>query len=350
MLAIFLFLCFGCASLKPSVMEGENRKEVVVEKKKPLEKVKEVAPLTLKSILEKTNDFSFANAKTQYCHFINENVSLFESLTLIPSSIPPSTVANRDFKGPFVAQINMEDMSFVKNLEFIVAYPVHKNGKIEISYEKLKADEKGYVSFTSPKSAFAIDGTLTIALNLFRTDDLQQDFSLINKSISEELKVRILVTFDYKIATANRRLSSAIAILDYEQNKRPILNENTTSKHLLMQLMKNGFSRTGLASFAELANVNENTIIENAKKTFNGAVELYLYGKTYITKVERLEDDSWVAELQGVFNIWNLRLNKKITTFDLTYSSTGKTQRDAILKVRRAFGEELLFQKILYNL
>ncbi|MGP1438678.1 MAG: hypothetical protein ACTTKH_06360 [Treponema sp.] len=350
-LAIFLFLCFSCASLKPSV----NSNESVVEenkktKKQSLEKVKEVTPLTLKTILEKKNDFSFTNAKIQFCHFINENASLFESLTLIPSSIPAPTNANKDFKSSFVAQINMEDLSVLKDLEFIVAYPINKNGEVVLAYEKLVADEAGYVSFVAPKSAFAIDGSLNIVLNLFKTDTLEEDFNLINKSINEEVRNRITASFDYKIATGNRRFSSAIAILDYEQDKKPIVNENTSSKHLLMQLMKNGFSRTGLASFAELANVNEMEIVENAKKTFNGAVELYLYGKTYITKVARLADGSWEAEIQGFLNIWNLRQNKKVTAFDLTYSSIGKTQRDAILKARRAFGEELLFQKILYNL
>ena len=349
-LVIFLFLCFGCTSLNNSLIQGEDKIEVEQEKTKPVQKVKEVPPLTLKSILEKTNDFSDKNAKLKYCSFINENANLFESLTLTPSLIPTPTNANKDFKSPFVAQINIEDFSLLKDLEFIVAYPVHKDGKITLAYEKAITDEKGYVSFTSPKSAFAIDNVLTIAINFLKTDNLEEDFSIINANISEELKVRIIANFDYKVATANRRLSSAIAILDYEQNKRPILNENTTSKHLLMQMMKNGFSRTGLASFAELANSNESKIIENAKETFNGAVELYLYGKTYITNVEHLEDGSWEAKIQGTLNIWNLKKNKKITSFDLTYSSVGKTQRDAILKARRIFGEELLFQKILYNL
>lgn len=351
-LAISLFLYFGCVSVKSNVVQEGNKKGIPAKESKTTlhEKVKEVAPITLKTILEKQNDFSHANAKLQYCHFINENANLFETLTLTPSSIPSSTNANRDFKSPFVAQITMEDMSFLKKLEFIVAYPVYKNGDLATFYEKLEADEEGYISFVSPKSAFAIDGSLTIMLNLFKTDNLEEDFKLTNKNINDEVKNRITASFDYKIATANRRLSSAIAILDYEKNKRPILNENTTSKHLLMQLMKNGFSRTGLASFAELANANENTIIGNAKNTFNGAVELYLYGRTYITRIEHLEDGTWVAEIQGFLNIWNLRLNEKLASFDLTYSSVGRTERDAILKARRSFGEEVLFQKILYNL
>lgn len=351
-LTLSVFLFFSCASLKPSIMQEENKEEVAVDGDitKPLEKIKEVPPLTLKSILEKTNDFSYSDAKLQYCTFINENASLFESLTLLPSSLPSSTNANREFKSPFVARINMEDFSFLENLEFIVAYPRYKNGNRFLSYEKIKADEKGFVSFTSPTSAFAIEGSLVIVLNLFKTDNLEEDFNLIAKNINEELRNKITASFDYKIATANRSFSSAIAILDYEQNRHPVLNENTTSKYLLMQLMKNRFSRTGLASFAELANGDEKTIVENAKKTFNGAVELYLYGKTYITKVEHLEDGTWKAEIQGYLNIWNLKQNKKIMSFDLTYSNIGKTQRDAILKARRAFGEELLFQKILYNL
>ena len=349
-LVIFLFLCFGCASLKPSVVQEEKKIANEENRTKPIEKVKEIPPITLKSILEKANDFSHTDAKLKYCAFINENAKLFEKMTLRQSSTPAPTTANRDFNAPFIAQINMEDMSSIKDLDFIVAYPVSKNGSQSIYYEKLKANEEGYVSFISPKSAFAIDGSLNICLNLFKTDNLEEDFNLINKNIDEELKNKITTSFDYKVATANRRLSSAIAILDYEQDKHPILNENTTSKHLLMQLMKNGFSRTGLASFAELANTNENQLIENAKKTFNGSVELYMYGKTHITKIERLEDGKWMAEIKGTLNIWNLRQNKKITSFDLAYSTIGNTQRDAISKARRAFGEEVLFQKILYNL
>lgn len=349
-LVVSFFLCFACTSLNNSLIQEEDKIEVEQEKIKPIQKVKEVPPLTLKSILEKKNDFSHEDAKLQYCSFINENANLFESLTLTPSLIPTPTNANKDFKSPFVAQINIEDFSLLKDLEFIVAYPVHKDGKITTAYEKAISDEKGYVSFTSPKSAFAVDSVLTIAVNFLKTDNLEEDFYIINKCISEEIKVRIIANFDYKVATANRRLSSAIAILDYEQNKRPILNENTTSKHLLMKMMNNGFARTGLASFAELANSNENKIIENAKETFNGAVELYFYGKTYITRVEHLEDGSWEAEIQGILNVWNLKKNKKIASFDLKYSSVEKTQRNAILKARRVFGEDLLFQKILYNL
>jgi len=347
-LPFFFLLCFACASLQP--IPDKVEKKVVENKKNPLEKIKEVPPLTLKTILEKKNDFSIAEAKTQYCSFINENTSLFDNFTLTPYSIPTPTNANKDFEKPFTAQISMEDMSFAKDLEFIVAYPTRKNGELVISYERIQADEAGYVLFTSPKSPFAIDSSLTIVLNLFKTNNLEEDFNLTNKSINEQVKNRITVSFDYKVATANRRLSSAIAILDYDQNKRPILTENTTSKYLLMQSMKNGFSRTGLAPFAELAKGNEKEIIERAKETFNGAVELYLYGKTYITKVEKLEDGTWKVELQGNLNVWNLKQNKKITVFNLTYSSIGKNQNDAIFKARRAFGEELLFQKILYNL
>ena len=350
MLIILIFLYFGCASLKPSVTNEVNKIVPEQNKSPPIDKVKEVPPLTLKSIFEKTNNFSSSDAKLQYCNFINENTSLFENFTLIPTSMPEATNANREFKSAFIAQINIEDMSFIQDLEFIVAYPAYKNGKLSLSYEKLKADEKGYVSFTSPKSAFAIDGSLTIRLNFFKTDDLEEDFAFIDKNISEVVKSKTSVSFDYKVATANRRLSSAIAILDYEQNKRPILNENTTSKHLLMQMMKTGFSRTGLASFAELANGNETAIVENAKKTFNGAVELYLFGKTYIRNVEKLDDGSWKVEIQGNLNIWNLKQNKKLTSFDVIYSSVAKTQREAILKARRILGEEILYQKILYNL
>ena len=348
-LIIFIFLYFGCASLKPNVINDSSTVELEQNKTLPLEKVKEVPPLTLKSILEKTNDFSPSNTKLQYCNFINENTSLFENCSLMPVSSPEPTNANREFKSPFIAQINIEDMSFVQDLEFIVAYPEHKNGGTSLSYEKLKADEKGYLSFTSPKSAFAIDGSLIICLNLLKTDNLEEDFALINKNISEVVKSKTTASFDYKVATTNRRLSSAIAILDYENN-RPILNENTTSKHLLMQMMKTGFSRTGLASFAELASGNETAIIENAKRTFNGAVELYLFGRTYIKNVEKLDDGSWKVEIQGNLNIWNLKQNKKVMSFDVTHSTTGKTQREAILKARRVFGEELLFKKILYNL
>ena len=351
--SVFLFLCFSCASLKPTVIQEEGKKEVAIEEKntkKPLEKVKEVAPITLKSILEKTNDFPSIDAKLKYSSFINENASLFENITLLASSTPASTTANKDFSNAFIAQVHMQDFSLLENMEFIVAYPVHKNGKLELTYEKITADEKGYISFKSPKSAFAIDSSLTIVLNLFKSENLEEDFNLTNKDINEGLRNKITATFNYKVATANRRFSSAIAILDYEANNRPILNENTSSKHLLMQLMRNGFSRTGLASFAELANGSENTIVENAKKTFNGAVELYLYGKTYITKVERLEDGSWEVQIKGFLNIWNLKQNKKVMSFDLTHSVNAKTQREAILKARRVFGEELLFQKILYNL
>ena len=356
----FVSVLFSCASLKTAVVDNpspEEKKDQKIKEKEVINKsientktIEKVEPITLQKLIKEKKTFTLKDEKLQFCQTVNENQNLFDSLELKKISFPNSTSADQPFNQDFTLKVELHDKDLIKNMEFIVEYPVKKDGSIVYNYEKLTANENEEVSFKAPKSAQSIDSNLTISVNLLKTDDLKEDMLIFNENVKEELKNKLKVSFDYKVSTPNRRVSAAIAILDYDQNQKALLQDNKVANRLFVKMMRQGFSRTGLAPFASLAKLDDALIVEDAKRFFNGSIDYYIYGKTYIKSIEKDSNGMWICNITGSLCVWNLKQNKKVFECNVTNTGKSKTKEDAILKARTALGEESMYNKILYNL
>lgn len=352
----------GCASLKNKPANNDNPKLKVQNENNKTEKsdiqtVENSSLLiekpvesseTLQSILTGERSFSSKDEKMQFCKLINENKDLFKNIQFEKIDFPPPTASNKQVQKSFSAKFNIEE-SF-KDLSFIVEYPVRTSSGMKMMYEKQILNDEGIISFTPPPSSFAIDGKIKICLNLFRDENLKENIETIEESIEDELKEKFSISFPYKVATNNRRIAAAIAILDYDQNREPNLKDNKVANKLFVRMMKAGYARSGLAPFESLAKLNDKEIIENAKATFNGVIEYYFFGKTYITSLKQKEDGMWECKIEGKLEIWNLRQSKKMFSFNLACIENGKNKWEAIQKAQNTLGSEIMFEKILYNL
>lgn len=340
----------GCASLNQHVSKNNILKSNISSTKKSDEKSKNANKITLDFILERLANAKTKDEKLNAITLTNENTNLFEFVFLNSSSKPKPTIAKKEFEEPFSAILATSNSLVFENTNIIVEYPVKKMNGIHMIYEKMKIEDDGHVSFKAPKGDASIDGKLTMYIDLFKSENMEEDVFLLNNYLDKELLKKISVSFEYRIATANKRVSCSIAILDYDQNQKPILKENITANKLFVKLMSNRFSRTGLAPFEELVKLDDLKIIENARRLFNGVVDIYVYGRTYIKDLKKNEDGTWSCSVISTIYIWDLKQNKKILEVPLSAKAEGKNQWEAMLKARKLLAEENMFQVILYNL
>ncbi len=353
---ILILLNFGCVSLKNRTEDEKAlNKDTGKEIKSPTEATNATnkKPITLVSVLSEDRNLASKTERVEFCNFINEHSEVFEEVQFLQINCPPATVANRQVEAPFSAKFEANGAlspSSLKTLQFIVEYPVRSSVEIKNVYERCSADENGVVSFLPPKSAFAIDGEIKIYLNILKGEDLEEDASSIKEHIASNIKDKLCTSFPYRVATNNKRISAAIAILDYDQDRKPNLKDNKVANQLFVRMMKAGYGRAGLAPFEGLAKLSDAEIIESAKNTFNGVIEYYFYGKTYITSLKKSDDGTWLCEIEGRLEIWNLKQTKKLFEFNLSSVEKGKNQWEAIQNARIALGAKKMYEKILYNL
>lgn len=309
-------------------------------------------PTNLNSLLLEAGSLKSKEEKLLFCDVINKSKSMFDDISLKVFTQPSPTNANQNFEEEFCAKLEVEnasiDSNMLSSLGFIAEYTVKTKDSSTKEYKRLQLKD-GVVSFTPPISNVAIDDEIKIYLNPFHDSFLEEDVSLINENIDSDIRERLSATFLHRVATLNRRLSMAIAILDYDQNGKPVLKENIVANRLFVKMMRSGFSRTGLAPFEALASIKDNAIVDHAKTFFKGAVEYYIFGKTYIKNVEKDIEGAWQSQIEATLFIWNLKTDKKLFEFKLEHSAKGKNQWEAIRNARVSLGEEIMFHKILYN-
>jgi len=324
--------------------QNEDRKETQTDRKEK----KQI--ITLESILAEKKNFTSQATKVQFCKTLNENSNLFSVLTLSSFNVQATTTVKKEIEEPFKAKLNIDNPDLIKNIKFIVEYPVKTATTSSFSYTSIKAGEDGVLAFTPPKSDFSIDGEVRVYLDILNGDEMQENVQIMNENIAESLKSKLITSFSYKVATDNRRISAAIAILDHDKDGKAILSENIIANKLFVKMMRSGFSRAGLAPFESLDKLQGDAIIAQAKEFFKNAVEYYIFGKSYITKLEKNEDNTWECKVECILYVWNLKQNKKVLEFNLSRTEKGKSQGDAVRKTRINMGEQEMYNKLLYNL
>ena len=266
---------------------------------------------------------------------------LLEAISIEAVNKPAPVNAGSPFTQPFTARVVItapEKQFPLDNYPITVLYPSAGTGS-SLKRELVRTDSDGFLYFTPPTPNRACDGTLFFCLYPVKKDAALTDDATDNLSVS----------FPYKVATTEKRISSIIAILDYDENNTPIFSSNITSTRLLMGLMKRGFTRIGLDEYRELAHTDENSVIRAAQAKIGAAVDRFIFGKTYIT-VKAAEDNTFICTIRAEISIWDFKQARKINRFTFTHTAKAKTKAQAISLARTDLGETVIAETFNYSL
>lgn len=369
----FLSLIVSCASAAAkevtasSVAEAENATEQVYlgrtpERSKSASNAPETAPETqraarlLSELEQAVEDYDVHKALALFgtiyesCNGQEENAilidarkrirPLLEVISIDAINGPAPVNAGSPFTRPFTARIVVtthEKQFPLDNYPITVLYPSSGTGS-SLKEDIVRTDSDGFLYFTPPIPEKACDGTLYFYLP-------PEGKSTSLTDTAENLSV----SFPYKVATAEKRRPTIIAILDYDENNTPIFSGNITATRLLTGLMKRGFRRIGLDEYRELAATDEVPVIRAAQSKIGTAVERFIFGRAYIT-VETTEDNAFICTIRADISIWDFKLARKINQFTFTHTAKAKTKAQAILLARTDLGETVIAETFNYSL
>lgn len=265
---------------------------------------------------------------------------LLQAITFEAVSFPKPVKAGTPFTESFTAQVMVttpEKQFPLADYPITVMYPSLGTGST-LKTEFVHTDAEGLISFIPPVPKKACDGELSFYLSLTEKDGAPLDTA---KHLS--------ISFPYKVASIDKQIPSIIAILDYDENTKPIFSSNLTATRLLMGLMKRKFNRIGLDEYRELAFADESAVIRAAQAKFGSAIDRFIFGKTYIT-IETKEDRTFACTIRARISVWDFKQNQKIHELKFTHTANAATKSQAITRARTEFGETIIAERLNYTL
>lgn len=255
-------------------------------------------------------------------------------------SRPAPVNAGSPFTQPFTARVVVTSPGKqfpLDNYPIAVLYPSSGTGS-SVKMEFVRTDADGFLYFTPPTPEKACDGSL-----FFYLSPEGKGSSLTNAAEN------LFVSFPYKVATTEKRISTIIAILDYDENNTPIFSSNITATRLLTGLMKRGFSRIGLDEYRELAGSDETSVIHAAQSKMGASVDRFIFGRTYIT-VDTANNNMFSCTICADISIWDFKQARKTNQFTFTYTAEAKTKAQAIFLAHTDLGEAVIAETFNYSL
>ena len=269
---------------------------------------------------------------------------LLEAISIEPLTEPGPTIAGSPFSQPFSIRIMVTTPEKQFPLAYYpveIHYPYTENtGNNSVKVETVETDAEGCLHFVPPVPEKAMDGTLYFYL--FPTEPGKE-------VLFADTVTHVRAAFPYKVATADKSISTIITILDYDENNQPVFSHNITATRLLTGLMKRGFRRVGLDEYRELTETEEAPIIHAAQEKIGMTVERFIFGKTYIN-IENTEDGLFTCTIQADISVWNFKQARKTNRFTFKYAAKAKTKWQAIQDARTNLGESVIAETFIYSL
>lgn len=265
---------------------------------------------------------------------------LLQAITLEAGSFPKPVKAGTPFTEGFTARVIVntpEKQLPLANYPITVMYPSLGTGST-LKTEFVHTDSEGLISFIPPVPKKACDGKLSFYLSVTGKDGTCLHTT---KNLS--------ISFPYKVASIDKQIPSIIAILDYDENNKPIFSGNLTATRLLMGLMKRRFNRIGLDEYRELTLADEAVVIAAAQAKFGSAIDRFIFGKTYIA-IKVKEDRTFTCTIRARISVWDFKQNKKIHELSFTHTANAATKSQAITRARTEFGETIIAERLNYTL
>lgn len=267
---------------------------------------------------------------------------LLAAVSIEPLSQPAPVIAGTPFSEPFSARFTItlpEKQIILSSAPVLVSYP---SGKEEadspaMHTEQVLTNSDGVLHFTPPPPEKALIGTLSFYI-------YPEEAAGVFSSAPDHLRT----DFSYRVITAEKKIPTIIAILDYDEQNQPVFSDNVTATRVLAGLMKRGFSRVGLDEYRELAAATEMPLITAAQEKIGSSIERFVFGKTHIT-VNQNEGGTFTCVIHGDISIWSFKQARKINRFTVEYSAEAATKKQAIQSARTHLGDTLISERLQYG-
>ncbi len=249
-------------------------------------------------------------------------------ISISVESAPKATTKGKAFSSPYSVKVSRNE-EIIKDFSVTVIYPSAKaDGKISFSEKILVTDDSGIASFTPDLPSFSCETKLCF----YPTRDSDDE-----EVIKEAQKHA--VTSDYIVQTDLKNAGGLIALVDFNQKGLPVTSNPVSSSTLLMNLMKNGFTKVGNIDLTNYVLKNDVQSLKAEAKRLTGNASAYLvFGTVKYADVQKA-DSLTTYTLIGELKCLDLRSGTLSVNETFTVSATDKNDWTALTQARQKLSE-----------
>lgn len=264
-----------------------------------------------------------------------------EGIKLSAVSYPKETQKTRAFEDPFVFVAQNSDGTAAAGLDLTISYPESRvEGRISYATANLTTDNSGKVTFVpaTPTHSF------NTKISAFPAGDVT------NQKIAE-LASSASVSSPYKVRTNMAVSGGTIAIVDFNAQNKPIVNNSVSSSNVLMALMQKGFKRVGNADFTnDILKDDISSVYKSAKNLLGNTSSYLVFGTVkYASQIEKTEDNKYTLTLTGKITCLNMKDGSILCTTEESATVTEDKEWNCLASARKALSQKFA-DSIYYGL
>ncbi|MBQ7538479.1 MAG: hypothetical protein IJT42_05900 [Treponema sp.] len=246
-------------------------------------------------------------------------------------STPKEPIKGRIFTSPYTLQVLDSEEKAVEGFELSVIYPSgRENGSIAFAETAILTDSEGKATFLPPTPTCSFNSEISF-------------FPRGNTGNEEIAKIASENTIKapFRVQTDLKSAGGVIAIVDFNQNGKPITSNPVSSTNILMSLMKLGFSRIGNIDLTnQVISGNDAKTLEKAKALVGNNSSFLLFGTIKIDSYER-NDEGSCYKLLAEIKCMNLKTGEITFTSEKTVSATDKSDWTALDNARKEIAKDI---------
>ena len=256
-------------------------------------------------------------------------------LTII--STPKETSKGKIFTSPYIIKAETKEGTPLESFEISVSYPSsRKNGEILFSETMITTTSEGKAEFLPPNPEFAFNSEITF----YPKAEIKENTEESEKSKIKELEKSASVKAPFKVQTNQNSAGGVIAVVDFNQNEKPILSNPVSCQNILMTLMKLGFIKIGNAPQDVMNAVIQNDLQKIHARAKPIAPSFIIFGTVKIDSLEKTANGITYT-LTGSVKSMDSKTGEIIFVTTKTVSVTDKNDWNAQANARKQLADEI---------
>ncbi len=253
-----------------------------------------------------------------------------EGVSITVISTPKIPTKGKNFETPYQIKVTAKDETPAADFAVTVRYPSSKqDGKVVFAENLLKTDEQGIASFTPEAPAFAFDSFAAF----YPAKDSDDE------EVAKEAEKHI-VSAPFIVQTDKKSAGGVIALVDFNKNGVPVTSNPVSSSTLLMNLMKNGFTKVGNIDLTNGVLKNDvDKLCRDAKSVTGNTATYLIYGTVKYGEVTNA-DDGITYNLIGELKCLDLKSGTIVVSETMTGKATNKNDWTALTQARQNLSEK----------
>jgi hypothetical protein len=256
------------------------------------------------------------------------------------TSTPKVTSKNKPFDIPYSVKAAHQDGSPVSNFAITVSYPASKvNDTITFAEKTIMTDGTGIAVFLPPPPSMTVKSLVRFFPSFDGTDSSVTD-----------AQFKSAVTAPWIVKTNLVHSGGTLALVDFDQNGKPITNNSVSSSYLLMNLMQNGFTRVGNADFtSSVVNGTPSAIYKAAKALLGETSTFLIYGTIMYESPVIQTESGYVCTLTGTITCMDMANGTITYEIKKTVSATDPKQWNVLTTARKALSTKIA-ESVIYGM